>query len=112
MRTLQLPQLLEILRQSHRPWLEFLRAPSLSMSVYHLKVGELDPQQAHSEDEVYYVVSGRESFRAGSENQTVGKGILIFVERAVEHRFYDITEDLTVLVFFAPREGSLPEASK
>jgi hypothetical protein len=34
-------------------------------------------------------------------------GSLIFVERAVEHRFVDITEDLTVLVFFAPPEGSL-----
>ena len=32
-------------------------------------------------------------------------GSVIFVERAVEHRFVDITEDLTVLVFFAPPEG-------
>ena len=28
------------------------------------------------------------------------------VERNIEHRFFDITEDLTVLVFFAPPEGS------
>jgi hypothetical protein len=26
-----------------KPWLEFLRAPSLSMAVYHLKAGEDDP---------------------------------------------------------------------
>jgi hypothetical protein len=32
---------------------------------------------------------------------------VIFVERAIEHRFLDITEDLTVLVFFAPPEGFL-----
>ncbi len=31
---------------------------------------------------------------------------MILVERLVEHRFFDVTEDLTVLVFFAPPEGS------
>jgi len=107
MQTFQLPQLLEKLKVSHRAWLEFLRAGSLSMGVYHLKAGQPDPQQPHTEDEVYYVVSGRASFQAGSEQQTVGQGTLIYVDRDVEHRFFDITEDLTVLVFFAPPEGSL-----
>jgi hypothetical protein len=32
---------------------------------------------------------------------------LIFVERAVGHRFVGIIEGLTVLVFFAPLEGAL-----
>jgi hypothetical protein len=36
-------------------------------------------------------------------------GSILFVERAAEHRFVDITEDLTVLVFFAPPEGSLKD---
>jgi hypothetical protein len=36
---------------------------------------------------------------------------LIFVERSLEHRFFDITEDLTVLVFFAPPEGSLRDGA-
>jgi mannose-6-phosphate isomerase-like protein (cupin superfamily) len=107
MQTFQLPQLLERLEQSHRAWLEFLRAGSLSMGIYHLKAGQPDPQLPHTEDEVYYVVSGRASFRAGSEQQMAGQGTLIYVDRSVEHRFLDITEDLTVLVFFAPPEGSL-----
>ena len=107
MQTFQLPILLEKLGDSHRPWLEFLRTASLSMGVYHLKAGQPDPQQPHTEDEVYYVISGLASFRAGSNEQAVGQGTLIFVERLVEHRFFDITKDLTVLVFFAPPEGSL-----
>jgi mannose-6-phosphate isomerase-like protein (cupin superfamily) len=77
------------------------------MGIYHLKAGQADPQQPHSEDEVYYVINGRASFQAGSEQITVEPGALIFVERNVEHRFFGITEDLTVLVFFAPPEGSL-----
>jgi hypothetical protein len=31
-------------------------------------------------------------------------GSVIFVEAELEHRFYDIEEELEVLVFFAPAE--------
>ena len=88
-------------------WREFLRVPSLSLGLYRLKAGQADEQQPHTEDEVYVVVSGKASFRAGGREQVVAPGSIIFVERAAEHRFVDITEDLTVLVFFAPPEGSL-----
>lgn len=87
-------------------WTEFLRSSSLSMGIYRLKAGQNDSQQPHTEDEVYFVVVGRASFRAGDEQRTVGPGSVIFVERKVEHRFFDITEDLAVLVFFAPPEGT------
>jgi mannose-6-phosphate isomerase-like protein (cupin superfamily) len=90
-----------------QPWLEFLRVASLSLGVYHLKAGQADRQQPHAEDEVYYVVSGRASFRAGETVRSVGPGTVLFVPRAEEHRFVDVTEDLTVLVFFTPPEGSL-----
>jgi mannose-6-phosphate isomerase-like protein (cupin superfamily) len=93
--------------KNNQAWLEVLRVPSLSMGLYSLKAGHADRQQPHTEDEVYYVISGRSSFRAGEETQPVAPGTLIFVERSVEHGFYDITEDLTVLVFFGPSEGSL-----
>jgi quercetin dioxygenase-like cupin family protein len=93
-------------RRSGKAWLEFLRVPSLSMGVYHLEAGQEDRQQPHTEDEVYYVVAGRARFRVGAEVQEAQPGSILFVERLVEHRFFDITEDLTVLVFFAPAEGS------
>jgi len=53
---------------------------------------------------MYYVVRGKGHMKVEAENQPVGAGSIIFVEAGVEHRFYDITEDLTVLVFFAPAE--------
>jgi mannose-6-phosphate isomerase-like protein (cupin superfamily) len=89
------------------PWREFLRVPSLSMGVYQLKAGEVDRQQPHTEDEIYYIVRGRSQFRAGAEVRPVGPGTILFVGRLQEHRFFDISEDLTALVFFAPAEGSL-----
>jgi quercetin dioxygenase-like cupin family protein len=109
--TFDLGRLLAERKESNRPWLEFLRVPSLSMGVYYLKAGQADSQQPHTEDEVYYVLSGQAKFWAGGLVQVVGSGLVIFVERAVEHRFYDITEDLTVLVFFAPPEGSLKDGT-
>jgi hypothetical protein len=51
-------------------------------------------------------MSGRAWFHCCDERLPVGPGTLIFVEKLAEHRFYDISEDLTVLVLFAPAEGS------
>jgi mannose-6-phosphate isomerase-like protein (cupin superfamily) len=107
MQSFDLNALLAERGQANQPWLEFLRAPSLSMGVYQLVANQIDPQLPHTEDEVYYVVSGRGRIRAGDEVQEVGPGKILFVGRRVEHLFFDITEDLTVLVFFAPAEGSL-----
>ena len=90
-----------------RTWHEFLRCGSLSMGLYCLKAGQADLQKPHTEDEVYYVIGGKASFQSGQRRHQVEAGTLLLVERAEEHRFVDVTEDLTVLVFFAPPEGSL-----
>ena len=90
-----------------RLYLEFLRVPALSAGLYNLKAGEKDNQQPHTEDEVYYVVSGKASFLGGDKQFPVRAGSVLFVEAHLEHRFFDIEEDLNVLVFFAPAEYSL-----
>jgi mannose-6-phosphate isomerase-like protein (cupin superfamily) len=93
-----------------RSYLEFLRVPALSVGIYHLEVGQTDFQRPHTEDEVYYVLGGRAQFRAGDSIVAVAAGTVLFVEKALEHRFMDIAEDLTLLVFFAPAEGSAEKA--
>ncbi len=109
MQTFNLNDLVAESERTSQRWREFLRASSLSMGLYCLKARQADEQQPHTEDEVYLVLSGKASFRSGGREQAVSPGTLIFVEKAAEHRFVDITEDLTVLVFFAPPEGSLKE---
>lgn len=47
---------------------------------------------------------GRARFRAGDEDRAVGAGSVLFVAAEVEHRFYEIEEELVALVFFAPAE--------
>jgi quercetin dioxygenase-like cupin family protein len=106
MQTFDLNDLVAESERGDQRWREFLRAPSLSVGLYRLKAGQVDEQRPHTEDEVYFVVRGKALFRAVGREQAVVPGSVIFVERAAEHRFVDITEDLTVLVFFAPPEGS------
>src|ERR1700720_1086918 len=86
-------------------YLEFLRVPAMSAGVYTLPAGGVDPQKPHREDEMYYVVRGRARMRVGAADRMVSAGSVIFVAKEVEHRFYDIEEELVVLVFFAPAES-------
>jgi quercetin dioxygenase-like cupin family protein len=77
----------------------------MSAGLYVLAAGATDPQKPHHEDEMYYVIRGKGRFRAGDDDQEVSAGSVLFVAAEVEHRFYDITEELAVLVFFAPAES-------
>ncbi len=104
MHSYELADLMVEQRHSNRLYLEFLRVPALSMGVYTLPAGTEDPQQPHDEDEVYYVTHGMATIRVGGADQPVVPGSIIYVPAHVEHRFHDVTEDLTVLVFFAPAE--------
>ena len=89
-------------------YFEFLRVPAMSAGVYVLGAGARDPQKPHREDEMYYVARGRARMQIGSgetrDDGEVGAGSVIFVEAGQEHRFYDVAEELEVLVFFAPAE--------
>ena len=58
MHAYELTDLLQQRAKSNKLYLEFLRVPDLSMGLYQLPTGGTDPQSPHTEDEVYYVVSG------------------------------------------------------
>jgi mannose-6-phosphate isomerase-like protein (cupin superfamily) len=106
MDSFELEQLEKARAWSGEAYLEFFRNPRMSIGVYSLHAGELDTQEPHSEDEVYYCAAGRALISVASEDQPVQPGSIIFVGAQVDHRFHTITEDLTLLVFFSPSEGS------
>lgn len=97
----QLDEEIERQRRSGRPYHEFLRVPSLSCGIYTLPAGARDLQAPHDEDEVYYVLRGRGRLRVGGEEQTVGPGSVLYVRATSEHSFFEIDEEITLLVFFA-----------
>lgn len=82
-------------------YLEFLNVPALNCGVYFLAAGSTDMQAPHDDDEVYYVLSGRARMRVAGEERPVGPGTLLYVSATTEHSFFQIDEDMTLLVIFA-----------
>jgi mannose-6-phosphate isomerase-like protein (cupin superfamily) len=101
----ELPQLLAEISHNHL-YHQFLRVPALSAGVYVLPAGSIDGQRPHGEDEIYYVIRGVAKMRAGNEVRSIQHGSVIFVEAGLDHRFFDIEQELLVLVVFAPAETS------
>src|SRR5215213_7340901 len=81
----ELHQLLDQRSRIQRAYLEFLRVPSLSAGVYVLPAGGIDTQQPHTEDEVYYIASGRGIIQVDGENRDVAAGSVVFVKAGDEH---------------------------
>ena len=104
MEAFTIEQLIAEQAAGERPYLEFLRKEALSLGLYALPAGGVDPQQPHREDEVYYIVSGHGQIDVGEETQPVQPGSIVFVGAHVPHKFHTITEELKILVFFAPAE--------
>ena len=84
------------------PYNEFLRRRGMSVGLYVLPVGAEDKQTPHSADEVYVVLQGRGRLRVVDEQVEVKPGSVISVDHGEDHQFLDVTEDLHMLVVFAP----------
>lgn len=86
---------------------EVIKSRLLSVGLYLLAPGASDDQTPHEEDEVYYAVRGRAQIRVGAEDHPVKPGAVLFVPARAEHYFHDIEEELVLVVFWAPPEGSI-----
>lgn len=89
------------------PYAEFLRIAPMSCGIYVLRPGEEDKQRPHNEDEIYYVISGAARMKVAAANQpeedrAIASGDIIFVKAHDEHRFHAVTQELMLLVVFAP----------
>ena len=109
MQAFELANLISQQKDSNKLYLEFLKVPDLSMGLYVLPAGGVDSQSPHTEDEVYYVVSGVAQIKVADEDRAVQAGSIVYAAKNVEHRFHSIEAELTVIVFFAPAEYSLKE---
>jgi mannose-6-phosphate isomerase-like protein (cupin superfamily) len=83
---------------------EHLRVHDLSVGTYCIPVGGKDGQSPHGEDEIYVVLRGHARMVADSGEADVGPGTVIYVPAEEYHQFTDVSEDLSVLVVFAPAE--------
>jgi mannose-6-phosphate isomerase-like protein (cupin superfamily) len=60
---------------------------------------------------VYFVISGRGMIAIAGTAHAVTSGSVAFVPAGIAHHFHTVTEDLQVLVVFAPAEGTPAAAS-
>lgn len=68
-----------------------------------------DPQQPHTRDEAYVVVSGSGMFVHGDRRDAFAPGDFLFVPAGMVHRFEDFTDDLVVwVIFYGPEGGERP----
>lgn len=87
-------------------YLDFLNVPAVNCGLYFLPAGSTDMQAPHDEDEIYLVLAGRARMNLGDDERAVGPGSLLYVSATTRHSFFEIEEDMTLLVVFAstPRD--------
>ena len=76
---------------------------SLAVEIYRPE--RVDPQQPHSRDEIYVIISGSGEFLNGDQRVRFVAGDFLFVRAGVVHRFENFTDDFATWVFFYGLEG-------
>ncbi|MBK7936405.1 MAG: cupin domain-containing protein [Lewinellaceae bacterium] len=87
-----------------KTFLELFRHGTMSLEIYR-PVGH-DPQQPHTQDEIYVVISGTGMFRNGNDQYPFQPGDFLFVPAGTEHRFTEFSDDFkTWVIFYGPEGG-------
>ena len=81
---------------------EVLSTGPLTVEVGKYPTDSAAPKNPHNEQELYYVLSGSGKLRVGDDTHDVEAGDLVFVEPHLEHDFFHITEEITVLIVLGP----------
>ena len=102
-----LDRLIEKAHKGDVDYEEFLSVPTMSCGIYYLKAGSKDMQGYHDEDELYVVLEGKGRLRVGQEDRAVKPGAVLFVRASEDHAFFEIEEDMTMLVLFAGQASGL-----
>ena len=90
----------------NRRYKDLLVHGTMRVGLYALR--EHDPQNPHTQDEIYIVASGTGEFVNDGERRSFGPGDVIFVKAGVEHRFENFTDDFqTWVVFWGPEGGEV-----
>ena len=83
------------------PWNEFLNNETIRAGLYTLQQNEKDEQTPHLYDEIYIILEGEGTLRAGEQEIEARTGSILFVRAMVPHFFHDLKSALTVLVLFS-----------
>ena len=82
-------------------FLTFFDLDHLQVGILRLRPGEIDTQEPHSKDEVYFVLEGDGFIEIGNKSYEIKKDLFIYVPSEVKHRFHGNTQEILVLYFFS-----------
>jgi mannose-6-phosphate isomerase-like protein (cupin superfamily) len=83
-----------------------------TLELGYYKPDRIDPQQPHTQDEIYVVQSGTGYFVCDGERKPFESGEALFVPAGVVHRFEDFSEDFAAwVVFYGPDGGEAQTTS-
>ena len=89
-------------RRPSRPTTILAQARHVGRDCTSCRWGPRTGRHPHMADEVYVVLQGRGRLRVVDEEVEVKPGIVISVDHGEEHQFVEVSEDLQMLVVFAP----------
>ncbi|MEF8936899.1 cupin domain-containing protein [Halobacteriaceae archaeon SHR40] len=98
-------ELVEQLEQEDRHYGEVLSEQSMSVEI--ARYPNPAPKTPHKEDELYYIIAGSGTASVDEETFTIEEGDVVYVEKGVQHDFYDIDDELVALIVFAGAEESV-----
>ena len=81
-------------------FLNVFKNKGFDIGMLRLRKGEIDTQEPHSVDEVYFVIEGAGHIEIEGKMKPVNRADFIFVPANVHHRFVVGNKDLMVLYFF------------
>lgn len=90
--------------ETDRQHYEVLDEDSMTVEVGRYATGTSEPKNPHTGDEIYYIISGSGMARVGDETYPVEAGDVVYVESGLEHDFFNIDDEITVLIVLAGTE--------
>jgi mannose-6-phosphate isomerase-like protein (cupin superfamily) len=81
-------------------FLNIFKSKGLEVGILRIRKGEIDTQEPHSFDEVYFVIEGTGHIEIEDKMKPVNHADFIFVPANVHHRFVVGNKDLVALYFF------------
>ena len=81
-----------------------------SLQVEYFAPREVDTQNPHEQDELYFITSGHSDFYRNGEMLKCAKGDMLFVPAGMEHRFVNFSNDFATWVIFYGKKGGEKEA--
>jgi mannose-1-phosphate guanylyltransferase len=91
-------ELITVLEEEDTQFAEVFSKESITLEIGTYPTSS--PKNPHTENEVYYIISGSGMIRVGDNTYSVESGDVVFVEQGLEHDFFNIDEEITALTIF------------